>query len=80
VATAAVAAPIPAILLRMNGYFCMVLAAGAPARRWCSNLVDDAIADGAGTDAVVTETIHGLTVGALDPGAIDTPEHEKRTQ
>jgi hypothetical protein len=32
------------------------------------------------TDAVVTETIRGLTVGALDPGAIDTPEHEKRTR
>lgn len=43
------------------------------------------------TDAVVTQTVHGLTAGALDPGAlnlaalgapgtIDTPEYEERTQ
>ncbi|MDN5747949.1 MAG: N-6 DNA methylase [Pseudonocardia sp.] len=38
------------------------------------------------TDAVVTQTVHGLTAGALDPaalgapGTIEPPENEKRTQ
>ena len=37
------------------------------------------------TDAVVTQTVHGLTAGALDPasvagpGTIESPENEKRT-
>jgi hypothetical protein len=38
------------------------------------------------TDAVVTQTVHGLTAGALDPtstgapGTIEPPENEKSTQ
>lgn len=35
------------------------------------------------TDAVVTQTVHGLTAGVLDPGApgtIGPPENEARTQ
>lgn len=43
------------------------------------------------TDAVVTQTVHGLTAGALDPGAlcpealgapgtIDIPENERSAQ
>ena len=38
------------------------------------------------TDAVVTQTVHGLTAGALDPaalkapGTIEPPENEERTQ